>query len=169
MIESAVSNWNKAVINHFPDSQKMINGIATPIIERDKGNRFFPVIVKKDGDCVYPFADDDYMFGIYHRLLNIDYLKNQSKSYGDNSRIKAVAELLLVCWGWISFIDVLQMERTLHSLSPKSILFSQVNFDRRQVFFSEFSRVNFFLPPELFLFSIRYKVQFTVDKNCLEI
>lgn len=169
MIETVVNSWNDSISHHFTDVGKMINNIATPIIERDKSSKFFPAIIKTDGNCEYPFADDDYQFGIYHRLLNIDYLKNQYKSYGDNSKIKAVAELMLICWGWMSFIDVLKMERTLYKLSPKLVLFGQVNFDRRQVFLGEFSGVNFFLPPELFLFSIRYKVQFTVDKNCLEI
>ena len=101
MIENVVNIWNESVNNHFAGINKKVYGLATPIVKQDNGNVFFPAIVEVDGNSKYVFADDDYYFGIYHKLNNIDYSKGASRGYGDNSIIQAVADLQLICWGLI--------------------------------------------------------------------
>lgn len=169
MIEKIIEKWNEAIVNHFADVSKMVSGIATPVLQKDSEEVFFPAIISQSGDCEYPFADDTFVFGVYHRLLNIDYSKGQGKGYGDNNRIQAAADVLLICWGWTEFDSALNLERKLFSLAPETVSFISSNFDRKQVLSGEFSGIGFFLPPEVFLFSIKYRVPFTANKNCVQL
>lgn len=164
MIE-IIKKWNTSILNEFGDICQ-VSGLAIPIIQKDGEDVFYPAVISEDGEGVYVFVDDNYRFGIYHRLIGIDYTTQTGKGYGDGERIKPIADILLVCWGFLDFTTANELERKLFNLSPKEVRFTISNFDRKHVFAGEFSGITFNLPPEIFLFSIRYKVQFSIDKNC---
>ena len=52
---------------------------------------------------------------------------------------------------------------------PKEALLLQSNFDQFSVFNGEFKKVVYNLIPEQFLFSVKYKVQYTFNRECVEI
>lgn len=166
MIDNIIELWNSNILIYLDDidqKQHQAVGLTIPVVEQD-GERIYPALVSQDGDSKYVFADDKFNIGIYHKLLNIDY--TGSKTYGDRQILQARADLMLVCWGWLNSISAREAERIILNESPKDIQLLQSSFDRKQVFNSEFSGINFFLPADLFLFSIKYRVQYTVAKEC---
>jgi len=80
--------------------------------------------------------------------------------------------MVMVCWGNLPGAKAEDLERLIYAKAPKGPQGMQImstTFDRRQVFNNELSGYDFFLPPEVFLFSISYKVQYLANNACLEI
>ena len=166
MIDNIIEAWNSNILRYLDDvnqEQHQAVGLVIPIVDQD-GERSYPALVSQDGESRYVFADDAFNLGIYHKLLNIDY--TGSKGYGERQIMQARADLMLVCWGWLRSISARNAERMIFNESPKDVQLLQSLLDRKQVFNTEFSGINFFLPSDLFLFSMRYRVQYTITKEC---
>jgi hypothetical protein len=149
-------------------------GLAEPVLiksDDEDNNAAYPAIIDNEGECNYVFADDDYSFGVYHRLLSRNYQTN-TKSWGDTNRDICLDEILLICWGFRNNLRMNQydFERQIidYSMSGEVVLV-QTNFDKTVVFNNEFKNVAYSLPPELFLFSLRYKVRYDFNRKCVEI
>ena len=179
MIEVVVNRINDNIKNRSEDlyggSDLKLHGLASPILVRstdsEEDHTAFPAIINNEGECTYVFADDDYSFGVYHRILNRNYAQTK-KSYGDSDLDVAIDEVVLICWGFRDQLkmDALTFESQIIIPSlPKEALLLQSNFDQFSVFNGEFKKVVYNLIPEQFLFSVKYKVQYTFNRECVEI
>ncbi|PXV61171.1 hypothetical protein CLV62_1254 [Dysgonomonas alginatilytica] len=181
MIENIITKINANIGNRSGElcdvEVPILYGLALSILVRsldedeDEDQIAYPAIVDNEGECKYVFADDDYSFGVYHRILNRSYSQTK-KGYGDTNYDIATDEMILICWG---FRDLLKMDSLTFESQiivpslPKEALLVQSNFDQFSVFNNEFKNVVYNLIPELFLFSIKYKVQYTFNRECVEI
>jgi hypothetical protein len=152
----------------------VLYGIAAPVLIRsnyeEEDQVVYPAIIDNEGECKYVFADDDYSFGIYHRLVNRGYAT--TKGVGDTNLDVRIDEIILICWGFRNILRMssenFEREIIIPSL-PKEALLVQSNFDKFGVFNNEFKNVTYNLIPELFLFSVKYKVQYIFERRCVEI
>lgn len=180
MIEEVVHNINKAIRLRSDELCKendpLLYGLASPILIRSMDENedqvVIPAIIDNDGECQYPFADDDFSFGVYHKLLNRNYTQAKKESFGDGNIDIAIDEVLLLCWGFRDQLrmNAIQFERqVITPCLPSSAMLVQTNFDQFSVFSGEFKNVVYNLTPELFLFSVKYKVQYIFNRECVEI
>jgi len=178
MIEEVIDGINQNILFRAEELCKqgnpMLNGLAEPILikseyeNEDKSG--YPAIIDNEGECKYVFADDNYSFGIYHRLVNRAY--TVIKGYGDTNRDARIDEIILVCWGFRNQLEMnsvsFENQIIVPSL-PKEAILVQSNFDQFSVYNNEFKNIIYNLIPELFLFSVKYKVQYIFDRECMEI
>jgi hypothetical protein len=173
MITEVVKQINDSLLPSFEDIDVSIFGIAESILVREDDKEsddvYIPSIIDSDGECHSVFVDDDYKLGIYHRVLGKTYTNQPNKGFGDGSGVLVVADMQLVCWGFSTAVEAESVEQLIFSKSPEAMRFVSSDFDRKKVFSSEMQGIPFFLPPEVFLFSIKYKVQYKAKRACLEI
>jgi len=178
MIEDVANSINYNIKSRAEEICKCNNsllcGLASPILVRsmDEDDQVaFPAVINNDGECKYVFSDDDYSFGIYHRIINRSYSQNK-QGYGDTNYDVAIDEIVLICWGFRNQLnmDALSFEnQIIVPALPKEALLIQSNFDQFGVFNGEFKNVIYNLIPEQFLFSVKYKVQYVFNRKCMEI
>ena len=141
-------------------------GIAFPIqIQDDDTNNSIPGIIDTDGECHYVFSDDDYAFGVYHRLLSKSYSK--IKGFDDDVVIN---DITMIVWGFSNQLgmNALNFERKIIIPSiPKLAQLVSSDFDSYRVANSEFRNATYLYKPEEFIFSVKYKVQFKFDRICV--
>lgn len=173
MINTIVGQINTALVAAFGDIPSYVHGIAEPIIMTSETETdeplFVPMIINGTGDQIYVFVDDAVQVGIYHRILGKTYERQTAKGYGDSAKVLVKVDMGLVCWGFIPGVKAEELERFIYSKAPASMQFISTNFDRKQVFNQEMPGVDFMLPPELYLFNIKYRVQYPANNACLEI
>lgn len=179
MVENIINKINANIISRSDElcnaQEPLLYGLASPVLIRSVNDEedqiAYPAIIDDEGECKYVFADDDYPFGVYHRILSRNYSQTK-KGFGDSNYDVAIDDLLLVCWGFRNLLqmDSISFERQIIIPSlPNEALLLQSNFDQFAVFNTEFKNIVYNLIPELFLFSVKYKVQYTFIRECLEI
>lgn len=161
------------------------NGVATYATKDQKqGEIKYPTLITygKNGAETLAF-DSNTPFTIYHRLSGTTFSKGPS--YGDDaySTISAT-DLQIVVWGTRKKIDTSpeQFAMILTDTLPDIITADElsgmginninitplsINYDQRSVFAQEMQGVKYFTGPELFLFSIRYRIEGSYTKGCL--
>lgn len=175
VIETINANISKRSEELCECRSPILYGIASPVLIRsdyeEEDQIAYPAIISNDGECKYVFADDDFSFGLYHRIINRNYSKAK-KSFGDSDYDVAIDEVVLICWGFRNLLnmDALSFEnQIIIPTLPKEAHLIQSNFDQFSVFNGEFKNVIYNLIPELFLFSVKYKVQYIYNRECMEI
>ena len=136
-------------------------------IQDDDTNSSIPAIIDMGGDCHYVVSDDDYSYGVYHRLLSKSYSK--VKGFGDGDLDVEIDEIVMIVWGFSNQLDMnsLDFEREIIIPSiPKLAALVSSDFDSYRVANSEFRNVGYLNKPEEFIFSVKYKVQFKFDRIC---
>lgn len=176
MIEYIVDGINQNIAFRADElcGTPILFGLAEPVLVRseysEEDNIAYPAIIDNEGECKYVFADDDYSFGVYHRLLNTGYSK--VKGFGDTNYDMRIDEVMLICWGFRNILKMnavsFESQIIVPSL-PKEALLVQSNFDKFSVFNNEYRNVAYNLKTEQFLISVKYKVQYTFDRKCVEI
>ena len=143
-------------------------GIAFPVQIQDIGtDSSIPGIIDTDGECHYVFSDDDYSFGVYHRLLSKTY--NKMKGFGDGDLDVEIDDMVMIVWGFSNQLgmNALDFEREIIIPSiPKLAQLVSSDFDSYRVANSEFRNATYLNKPEEFIFSVKYKVQFKFDRIC---
>ena len=172
MIETIINSINTIIKAHLNDVPAQIYGLAEPIIQREFNEDkevevLMPMLVDENGEMQYPFIDDEYKFGFYHKLTNKKYDVSQKQGFGDTANVIVNASLSLICWGFN--IKGETLEEFIAAYKPEIMVFSDTNFDRQSVFGGEFKGVDFFLPPEVTLFKINYTVRYVQKAECIEI
>ncbi len=167
-ISNVVGSWN-ANLQDFYNQDILVNGLAMPIVVRDEGDVYYPVIVDVAGNDRYVFTDDRKDIGIYHKLLTKTYQPNPKASFGDNTVQTVTADMMLVCWGFMDkYPKAHEVENRIGLLAPKGVSVKMSNFDRFNVFHQEFGNIPFFLTQKEFLFSIKYQISYQLNKNCIK-
>lgn len=145
--------------------------LAEPILMADRsGERTIPAIVDQYGEVNANIFDDRYKVGFYHKLTSKDFTNDASRGYGNAKSIVETANLSMIVYGIRSEILGRDVEdkivHTINSINGKSVgAVKSVSWDRNQVFASEFSGVQFFLKPNIFLFKINYTIS-TTHRSC---
>lgn len=170
MIETYISGFNSAIESNLGSAKDSctINGIAQPIYVLDAQEVMLPAVTI-DGNDMIPFIDDEYYFGIYHKVNRKTYLTEKAKGFGDSSKLTCTADCSLVAWGFNRILSAEDLETYILSNCPETITIKTTDFDKKRVFNSEFANVQFDINEETFLFKIEYQVLYKINKSCLEI
>lgn len=171
MISTIIDEINNTFKAYLTEIPVQIHGIAEPFIRRDMDEEkevetMMPAI-EVNGEMRYPFIDDDYKFGFYHKINSKKYDVSQKEGTGDNPKTTITASMSLVCWGFGLKSEIL--EEFFAYKKPNIMVFTDTIFDRNTVFAGEFKGVTFFLPPEVSLFKINYTVKYIQKAECIEI
>lgn len=170
MIHEKIQSINDAILARSTKIEVAIHGLAKPIyITDDDGEVMIPAVVIDGMDDAHVFIDDDYLFGLYHKVNSKTYATDPRQGYGDNDKVTVTFDMSMIVWGFEKHITAVDLERFIFSISPNEVDFLKTDFDTKRVFNSEFSRVDFFVPEDVFLMKINYKVQAVTLKRCLEI
>lgn len=173
MIDAIISGINSKLVNEC--LKQDLNGLAELIVRRDENSNeesndtFIPAIIDNQGECKYVFVDDDFDWGLYHRLITKTYDTKPNKGFGDKVDTICTVELNLICWGLKSKVTEDEAETFILKNIPEDYRVISIDYDKKRVFAGEIQGVAYFIPPEYFLFALKYKVQYRVDKACLEI
>ena len=169
MIEQYINDFNAALVANIGNKlEYLIKGIAEPVYVMDNEEKVFPAIIE-NGEDQYPFIDDEYHFGIYHKVNKKTYTNEPAKGFGDEPKIKATVDCSLIGWGFLSTLTANELESFIIANSPTDIIIVSTDFDKKRVFNSEFAKIDFFIPETCFLFKMEYRVTYTVNKKCIEI
>lgn len=131
------------------------------IVNRKNTQKSFPAIFDVNGEGVYPFLDDRYLVGWYHRVVGNRYLR-ELKDFGRiRSRI-VESEMMMVVWGFSKELQKskYEVEEIIRRSFHEDVVLSQTTFDSLQIFNREFKGYKFNIRPEEFVFSIQYKVRY---------
>ena len=142
-------------------------GIAEPIVRRSDDDEIFPVIVGNDGECEEVFTDDDYAVGIYHKLLGKSY--ERTGGFGDEKQDALTYSIELVCWAQRGVMDADRLETLICGALPQWAQPIASSFNRREVFAGEFAGIGFFLPENVILWGMKYKIKTAQRRGCIGI
>lgn len=163
MINEIVNIFNA----NLTTDKGIIRGLAKPIIQLDDEEVIIPLIVE-NGEGEYPFIDDNYSFGIYHKLIGNTYTTDKNKGFGDEFKITCTSDLSIIGWGFEKDLSGENLEQwIIKNLNPNYQIVS-TSFDKRAIFAGEFSKVDNFINEDIFLIKINYRVSYIVDKKCIE-
>lgn len=175
MIDKLIEGINGKITAALADvpcfAGSKIFGVAEPILRRKEGkDEWIPAIVQNlpDGDDTYPFVDDDIPIGIYHRILLKSYSQT-GNSYGDDLSVSA--NMKLICWGIRdgAIPTPYDAEALIFKASPDLFVKANTRFERQAVFSDEFKGVQFFLPQTVFLFEIKYVLEYNQSVSCIDL
>jgi len=173
-IENIVTEINKTILLQLKcklgeDFNAQLHKIAFPCqIQDENTDRAIPAIIDTDGECKFVFSDDDYSFGLYHRLLSKTY--SREKGFGDGDIDVELNEMSIIVWGFSNQLkmNAIDFEREIIIPSiPKKAALVSTDFDSYRVANSEFRNTTYLNKPEEFIFSVKYKVQFKFKRICL--
>lgn len=173
VLDNTIEAINNAIVDRLSDIgvSYSLFGLCSPVITKsfdDEDGRTIPALVDITGEGDYPFIDDRVPFGAYHRLSSKNYAT--VKGYGGGNKDVEVCDLYMVCWGSSALLNMRaeEVERTILIPSiPAAAKLVQTNFDPASVFATEFKGVPFNVPSNLFLFSLRYRIQYVFERNCI--
>jgi hypothetical protein len=172
-IESIVQKINETAVRQLECETGEIFpvqafGLAFPVqITEGDSDQSIPALILNDGECVYPFSDDDFAAGWYHRMSKKAYGK--VSGYGDGDIDVEIADIVLVVWGFSDQLGMSNLEFEKNILIPSIPKYASLvssDFDSYRVCHSEFRNVNYLNKPEEFVFSVSYRVQYKFDRAC---
>ncbi len=159
MIEDVITYTNDALQTGF--SNAAVHGLCqSVIISHGKTvKKSYPAFVDLNGEGTYPFLDDKFDIGWYHRLLNKRYLP--VKGTGRKDDLILEFEGTLIVWGFTKKLQMsaYETEEKMVGLLPAGVVAVRSIFDSLTVFNSEFRGFRFPVRPEEFVLSITYRVR----------
>ncbi|WP_418894231.1 hypothetical protein [Limibacterium fermenti] len=165
MIHEVVSEINEALASGL-EAEGVTNvvyyGICdSAIVNRKNSQKAFPALFDVKGEGIYPFSDDLYDLGWYHRLISNKYLTD-NKSFGRTRGRITESDMYLVVWGFAKALEKskYETEEIIRKSFLDTVLLQQTVFDGVQIFNREFRGYKYLIRPEEFVFSIQYKVRY---------
>lgn len=159
-----IEKLNNAIVGALQGLRVSALGVAEPIIVIDSDELELPKIVLPDGECL-PILDDEDDVCFYHKINKKTYQRATNKGYGDKPSIQATYDMSLVVYGFRSKISAIEAEKRITAAIAPMCEVGTVEFNRSTVFYSEFSGIQFFLQPNVFLFRVNY-TQKKLLTNC---
>ncbi|GHT33558.1 hypothetical protein FACS189434_07970 [Bacteroidia bacterium] len=149
-------------------SQFRFFGLASLIRVKDESISYFqPTAVHNSGECVSVSPDDCDAAGGYHRILSKTYQDGQQ--WGNTRETVETSEMKLVVWGFTRALQMSQydFERDIIvPAMPDGISLVSTNFDSHQTATEEFKGMDYLIPPEEFMFSVKYRYQWKFNRKC---
>lgn len=168
-VSEIIEITNEAIRAKCMNIDVMISGLAQPVYVVDReSEREFPAVLI-DGEDYHVFIDDDYCFGLYHKLNGKAYETDYKQGYGSQPKEVVKHDLSLICWGFTRFAAAESVERMFVSAMGKNVQVVKTDFDKKRVFSSEFGGVAFHIPEDVFLFKMNYIVKTDFKRECLEL
>lgn len=171
MIHEAVTQINNALklgLQLEGITKVSVNEIAdVAIVNQRNLQKAFPALFDVNGEGEYPFLDDKFHLGFYHRVNGNRYLPDNRNFGRDRDRI-VESDMMLIVWGFSNLLQSskYQIEEIIRKSFPNKALLMQSTFDSLQIFNREFKGYKFNIRPEEFVFSIQYKVRYAEKKKC---
>ena len=159
-----IEELNNAIVGALQGLKVSALGIAEPIIVTNEDETEMPAIVLSDGECV-SVLDDESDICFYHKLNKKTYQRATNKGYGDKPSLQATYDMSLVVYGFRSKISAIEAEKRITASIATMCDVGTVEFNRSTVFYSEFSGIQFFLQPNVFLFRVNYTQKKSLN-NC---
>jgi hypothetical protein len=161
-------------------------GIATPMartLKSGQGVELLPASCDEQGN--YKLIEpQEVPITVYHKIVSNAYTSARQANYGDEYVYKNTSEMQMII-----LADQRKVRLSSEQLEPlliygtpqrlSSALMQQLKFasclvmptgstmDRIVVFRQEYQGIEYFLKPYHILFSIRYRIEATFDKNCI--
>lgn len=167
-MKSTIHSINKSITNLIGRGNILMHDVAEAVIIRESEDKILPAIVCEDGECDVNLFDDRFDVGLYHKLNGITY--NHLAGWGDESQLKSVHDMSLIVYGKRDFISPYHMEKIIGeaiggaSVGNVDCTTISADFNRLQVFATEFSGYPFFLQPNVFLFKINYRITINQER-----
>lgn len=162
-----IDTINIAIANALAKGHILVHGVAEAVLIRESEEKILPAIVCADGECDVNLFDDRFDAGFYHKLNGIGY--SEVAGWGDEIRKQSVHDMSMIVYGKRSCISPYAMEKVVCDAIGKATKGDVVclpissDFNRLQVFATEFSGYPFFLQPNVFLFKVNYRI--TINPN----
>lgn len=128
--------------------------------------------------------NDKYKLIVYHKILSNTYSFDKTNSYGDDYRIKCTTEMAMIVWGDAMKLGIAEeleavivfgmpqrLSRVLQNtlgLATCSITPVNSTLDRLPIFRQEYPQSEFFLKPNHQFFQIRYRIESSFDRACVQ-
>lgn len=167
MIHSLINTYNEAIQSAITSARAKIMGLAQPVYIIDEDEQTIPMLTV-NGEDAYVFIDDEYDFGIYHKLNSKTYTNEQNKGFGDAAKILCTSDFSMVVWCFENNFSADELEQFIVKNTPEGYRIYSTNFDKKTVFNQEFSKIDFELNEVTQMFKINYRVTYKVDKSCIE-
>ena len=163
-----IADINEGIATRSALDHIALYGIADPVIVRDDedGDNLFPVVIDADGECHDVLFDDANDVSAFHRLNTKTYQTMRVSGFGDDPQRVVTYDMSLYVSGRRSAIDqyrlehlcVAAIENAANGEKRTSTDVVSTNFNRVQVFQSEYTGLQFPIQPNIFLFKINYKL-----------
>lgn len=174
-------------LNAYPTAE--IKGIATTMLKNSNNKIItYPSVINVFGKSDYIGYNNNVPFTIYHKLINSTFTRRPGQNYGDDNfiGINSLTDMQLICIGKRKELNIKPEQFAMiiidglpNALDAKEfktlgikdvkIISAGINYDQRNVFNQEIQGIPYFIGPELFIFSIRYRIDGTYMKGCLKL
>lgn len=163
-----------------------LQGLATATVVNQQGSaqRVFPSVIDMDGKADVVKYAKQFPFSIWHRSSTTNVTIRSNYGDSDQGDISTITEMTMVVIGNRSAIKVGPdlFSYILMDTIPGKLVASEfgqlgineitsspvsINHDPQSVFSAEFKGVPYFIGPEMFMFSIRYRILGSYQKGCL--
>lgn len=157
-----INKINIAITDSLKKGDILVHGLAEAVLIRESEEKILPAIVCENGECDVNLFDDRFDCGFYHKLNGITY--NEVAGWGDDVRKQSVHDMSIVVYGKRSTFNPYIVEKAVCDAIGKTskgdiiCLPISADFNRLQVFATEFSGYPFFLQPDVFLFKVNYRI-----------
>lgn len=164
------------------------DGLATTLARKKPQGpiEFLPAVMDKGGNYSFVEPNDKYPISLYHKVVSNTYSYDKVKSFGDEYQMKCIADMYMVVFfdtrktgllpelmeTKVMFGVPQKLSQALQTqLKFRSCLITPYasNMDKISVFKQEYPGTEYFLKPVHQLFLIRYRIESTFDKNCIDV
>lgn len=174
----------KERVSSYPTAN--MQGVMTQTVSNQQNKVvIYPTIIDLSGKANYTGLDKRVSFTGYHRLMGSTFTSVVDKAYGDDMlTIVSVTDVQFIVWGWRDKINhkpeqfaliladslpgaITADEFTALKIRELKVVEAGINYDQRTIFNQEIQGIPYFLGPETFVFSIRYRIEGSYLKGCL--
>lgn len=175
----------KTRIGAYPTAK--IEGVMTQTIRNEQAKTvIYPTIINLFGKAEYTGFDNRVPFTAYHRLVGSTFTRNVTRDYadGDLVMINSVTDVQLIVWGMREKLNIKpeQLALVIADLLPYKVeapefpklgildlrvIETGISYDQRAIFQQEIQGIPYFIGPEMFVFSVRYRIEGSYMKGCL--
>lgn len=174
----------KERVSSYPTAN--MQGVMTQTVSNQQNKVvIYPTIIDLSGKANYTGLDKRVSFTGYHRLIGSTFTRRVEQDYGDElMTILSTTDIQLIVWGWRDKINhkpeqfaliladtlpgvIIADEFKSLGIRELKVVEAGINYDQRTIFNQEIQGIPYFLGPETFVFSIRYRIEGSYIKGCL--
>lgn len=170
-MNETIANINTAIAKAMEELKTDLKayGIAESMAIRGDEDITFPALVFPDGECIDVYSETDHHdVTLYHRLNEISFQEDRSRSFGSGTSYITTADMSLIVFGKREHISPWEMERIARGAiaSCNGCGLVRSDFSALQIFATEYAGVTYFISPKYYLFKINYRITDTYNNRC---
>ena len=163
MIKDIIQTINNGLTTAKGSGEIRINGLCQTVFSEEKEAPF----IVENGEDEYPYIDDDYDMGLFHRINNKTYSNISVGGFGDNYKTICTADISCYIWGKERVLSAEDAENWFIKNTPSNVQIISTNFNKKQNFDAEFKGYDYDISEDYFFIKITYKVDFKINRECL--